>query len=118
MHPGVGEESRELLANGEEDVNRGVVIFLDASFHDIGASSVSKSYPKPEARQSYFSGGGRCHKQRCNRELLVDAEPSKPPRSVQRLISERRFSLNMDSLGLFAYRAFVVVYIIYKSSAF
>ena len=58
MHPGFGEESRELLANGEEDVNRGVVIFLDASFHDIGASSVSKSYPKPEVRQSYLSGGG------------------------------------------------------------
>ena len=56
MHPGVDEESRELLANGEEDVNRGVVFFLDASFHNIGVSSVSKSCLKPEARQSYLSG--------------------------------------------------------------
>ena len=49
VRPGVGEESRELLANGEEDVNRGVVFFLDASFHDIDVRSVSKSCPKPEA---------------------------------------------------------------------
>ena len=49
VHPGVDEESRELLANGEEDVNRGVVFFLDASFHNIGVSSVSKSCLRPEA---------------------------------------------------------------------
>ena len=55
MHPGVDEESRELLANGEEE-NRGVVFFLDASFHNIGVSSVFKSCLKPEARQSYLSG--------------------------------------------------------------
>ena len=47
VRPGVGEECRERLANGEGDVNRGVVLFLDASFHDIDVSSVSKSCPKP-----------------------------------------------------------------------
>ena len=57
VRPGVGGESRELLANGEEDVNRGVVFFLDASSHDIDVRSVFKSCIKPEARQSYISGG-------------------------------------------------------------
>ena len=112
------EESKKLLANGKEDVNRGVVFFLDTSFHDIGVSSVSKSCPKPEAQQSYLSGGGRYHKQGSHCKLPVGAEPSQPPRGFQILFFERLFSENMNSLGLIAYRVLVVVYIIYKSSAF